>query len=455
MKLKRLSTTIALIAGAMVPGLADNPIVQTYYTADPAPMVHDGTVYVYTSHDEDTTIRNFFTMNDWKCYSSKDMVNWTDHGSVFSYKGFDWSRGDAWAGQCVYRNGKYYYYVPVNMKNGGNAIGVGVSDSPTGPFKDAIGKPLLIGYGYIDPTVFIDDDGQAYLYWGNPNLWYVKLNKDMLSYDQQTGIVQVPLNKEGFNIRLRDVEKRPSAYEEGPWMYKRNKQYYLLYPAGGVPEHLAYSTAPTITGPWTYQDTIMHVIQKGGAFTNHPGLIDFKGKSYLFYHNGALRGGGGFKRSVCIEEFKFNPDGTIPLIEPTREGVKESVQPLNPFKRVEAETMAWGEGLKTYGNSTNGVYVSEIDPDDYIKIKSVNFNKVATQFTATVSKVQKGSSIEIRIGSPSGKLIGTCALNADNQKKFWFEQSCTLQQTKGIQDVYLVFKGTDKKLFDFDSWILK
>jgi arabinoxylan arabinofuranohydrolase len=455
MKLKRLSTTIALIAGAMVPGLADNPIVQTYYTADPAPMVHDGTVYVYTSHDEDTTIRNFFTMNDWKCYSSKDMVNWTDHGSVFSYKGFDWSRGDAWAGQCVYRNGKYYYYVPVNMKNGGNAIGVGVSDSPTGPFKDAIGKPLLIGYGYIDPTVFIDDDGQAYLYWGNPNLWYVKLNKDMLSYDQQTGIVKVPLNKEGFNIRLRDVEKRPSAYEEGPWMYKRNKQYYLLYPAGGVPEHLAYSTAPTITGPWTYQDTIMHVIQKGGAFTNHPGLIDFKGKSYLFYHNGALRGGGGFKRSVCIEEFKFNPDGTIPLIEPTREGVKESVQPLNPFKRVEAETMAWGEGLKTYGNSTNGVYVSEIDPDDYIKIKSVNFNKVATQFTATVSKVQKGSSIEIRIGSPSGKLIGTCALNADNQKKFWFEQSCTLQQTKGIQDVYLVFKGTDKKLFDLDSWILK
>ena len=108
MKLKRLSTTIALIAGAMVPGLADNPIVQTYYTADPAPMVHDGTVYVYTSHDEDTTIRNFFTMNDWKCYSSKDMVNWTDHGSVFSYKDFDWSRGDAWAGQCVYRNGKYY-----------------------------------------------------------------------------------------------------------------------------------------------------------------------------------------------------------------------------------------------------------------------------------------------------------------------------------------------------------
>src|SRR5574344_2983004 len=383
---------------------AQNPIVQTYFTADPAPMVYDGTFYLYTSHDEDSTVRNFFTMNDWKCYSTTDMVNWTDQGTVLSYKTFEWSRGDAWAGQCIFRNGKFYYYLPVNQKNGGNAIGVAVSDSPTGPFKDALGKPLLIGYGYIDPTVYIDDDGQAYLYWGNPNLWYVKLNNDMISYDQQLGIVKEDLKDENFGYRSKKIDNRTAAYEEGPWLYKRNSLYYLFYPAGGVPEHLAYSTAPSITGPWTYQDTIMHVIQKGGAFTNHPGLIDFKGKSYLFYHNGALRGGGGFKRSVCIEEFKFNPDGTIPLIEPTREGVKESVQPLNPFKRVEAETMAWGEGLKTYGNSTNGVYVSEIDPDDYIKIKSVNFNKVATQFTATVSKVQKGSSIEIRIGSPSGKL---------------------------------------------------
>ena len=139
-------------------GSAQNPIVQTYYTADPAPMVYNGTVYLYTSHDEDVTIKNFFTMNDWRCYSSTDMVNWTDHGAVLSYKVFEWSRGDAWAGQCIERNGKFYYYLPVNMKNGGNAIGVAVSDSPTGPFKDALGKPLLIGYGYIDPTVYIDDD---------------------------------------------------------------------------------------------------------------------------------------------------------------------------------------------------------------------------------------------------------------------------------------------------------
>lgn len=93
------------------------------------------------------------------------MVNWTDHGAVFSYTGFTWSRGMYGRKQCIYRNGKYYFYVPVNQKNGGNAIGVAVSDSPTVPFRDALGSPLLVGYGYIDPTVFIDDAGQAYLYW--------------------------------------------------------------------------------------------------------------------------------------------------------------------------------------------------------------------------------------------------------------------------------------------------
>ena len=271
----KLAVIVAIIVLLPFVSKAQNPIIQTNYTADPAPMVHNGTVYLYTSHDEDNTVKNFFTMNDWRCYSSTDMVNWTDHGSILSYKVFEWSRGDAWAGQCIYRNGKFYYYLPVNQKNGGNAIGVAVSDSPTGPFKDALGKPLLVGYGYIDPTVFIDDDGQAYLYWGNPNLWHVKLNEDMVSYNQELGIVKEDLNAENFGYRAKKIDNRTASYEEGPWLFKRNSLYYLLYPAGGVPEHLAYSTAKSITGPWSYGDTIMHVIKEGGAFTNHPGYIEF------------------------------------------------------------------------------------------------------------------------------------------------------------------------------------
>ncbi len=134
---------------------ADNPLVLYL-----APMVHDGICYLYTGHDEDTIVNNFYTMNEWKCYSSTDLINWTDHGSPLSYNTFSWAQGDAWAGQCIYRNGKFYFYVPMTRKNAGGArvIGVAVSDSPTGPFTDALGKPLIAKNGAqdIDPTVFID-----------------------------------------------------------------------------------------------------------------------------------------------------------------------------------------------------------------------------------------------------------------------------------------------------------
>lgn len=455
MKIK-VSILVTLILIALLPLKlkADNPIIQTNYTADPAPMVYNGTVYLYTSHDEDKTVRNFFTMNDWRCYSSTDMVNWTDHGAILSYKAFDWSRGDAWAGQCIYRNGKFYYYLPVNQKNGGNAIGVAVSDSPTGPFKDALGKPMLTGYGYIDPTVYIDDDGQAYLYWGNPNLWHVKLNEDMVSYDQKFGIVKEDLKDENFGYRAKKIDNRTASYEEGPWLYKRNNKYYLIYPAGGVPEHLAYSTSTSPIGPWVYGDTIMHEIKEGGAFTNHPGYIEFKGKPYLFYHSGDLPGGGGFKRSVCIETFKYNADGSIPLIKPTKEGVTESASNLNPYKRVEAETMAWEEGIETAQDEKTGVYVTDISNNDYIKVRSVDFGKGAKTFEASVASASEGGSIEIHIDSKTGTLLGTLNIKNTGDSLKWAVQSSKVKSVKGVHDIYFVFKGGQGNLFNFDWWKL-
>lgn len=457
MMMRRLNIYLHFFIGFLLialTGVAQNPIVQTNYTADPAPMVHEGTVYLYTTHDEDSTVRNFFTMNDWKCYSSADMVNWTDHGSVLSYKDFTWARGDAWAGQCVYRNGKYYLYVPVNEKNGGNVIGVAVSDSPTGPFHDAIGEPLLRGYGYIDPTVYIDDDGQAWLYWGNPNLWHVKLNQDMISYNQEYGIVKEDLKDENFGYREKKVDNRTAAYEEGPWLFKRNGKYYLLYPAGGVPEHLAYSTSTSPTGPWVYGDTIMHVIQDGGAFTNHPGYIEFKGKSYLFYHNGALPGGGGFKRSVCIEPFEYNADGSIPLISPTKEGITESAANLNPYKKIEAETIAWSEGLKTASSEKVGVYVTNIDNGDYIKVRSVDFENGGKKFEASVASASSDAKIEIHIDSRNGDLLGVLDVESTGDSLNWATQSTNINEAKGLHDVYLVFNGTKSNLFNFDWWKL-
>ena len=232
----------ALLAGlvTLVPtsSFADNPFVQTNYTADPAPMVHNGRLYVYNGHDEDVTVNNFFTMNEWRVYSTTDVVNWTDHGSPLRYSNFTWAKGDAWAGHCIPRNGKFYYYVPMTQKSGAMGIGVAVSNSPTGPFTDALGRPLVTtGTGDIDPTAFIDDDGQAYLYWGNPNLWYVKLNPDMISYSGNP--VQVSLTTAGFGTR-KDTS-RATSYEEGPWFYKRGGRYYMVFAANGIPEQILFN----------------------------------------------------------------------------------------------------------------------------------------------------------------------------------------------------------------------
>jgi len=439
-------------------GFSQNPIVQTIYTADPAPMVHNDTVYLYTTHDEDVLVNNFFTMNDWRCYSSTDMVNWTDHGMVLSYTDFSWASGDAWAGQCIYRNGKFYFYVPVTQKSGGNAIGVAISDSPTGSFSDALGSPLLIGYGYIDPTVFINDDGHAYLFWGNPNLYYVKLNEDMISYDESIGIVQVPLTVESFGPR-EDNEERETSYEEGPWLYKRNELYYLLYPAGGIPEHIAYSTSTGPTGLWVYRDTIMHVFS-GGAFTNHPGLIDYKGKSYFFYHSGALPGGGGFKRSVCAEEFEFNPDGTIPVITPSQAGIVESADNLNPYLLTEAETIGWEEGVETFKDTVSGeIYVTDIENGDYIKVRGIDYGTTgAGTFTARVSgetraSASEGSKIEIRLDEVNGTLIGSVPVSYTGGLDVWKSETISVDSITGIHDMYFVFTGEEtNRLFNIDNW---
>lgn len=228
----RIMQGVVLLSGLAVN--AQNPIIQTSYTADPAPMVYNDKLYLYTSHDEDGS--TWFTMNDWKLYSTDDMVNWTEHPTPLSFKTFEWAGGDAWAAQCIERDGKFYMYVPVTDRKGETAIGVAVADSPYGPFYDPIGAPLVrADYGNIDPTVFIDEDGQAYLYWGNPNCYYVKLNKDMISYKGE--IHAVPMKPEAFGRREGDPQ-RPTLYEEAPWLYKRKGVYYLFYAGGPIPEHL-------------------------------------------------------------------------------------------------------------------------------------------------------------------------------------------------------------------------
>jgi len=482
MKLKNLILGLAVTAA--LPLQAQNPFVQTWFTSDPAPMVHDGTIYVYTGHDEDGA--DFFWMQEWRVYSSQDMVNWQDHGSPLALESFSWADDRAWASQTIERNGKFYWYICAHSRlSRGMAIGVAVSDSPTGPFRDAIGKPLFENgsWDHIDPTVMIDDDGQAWLMWGNPRVYYLKLNEDMISYSGELGMLD--MTEEGFGAPSMDKREKDKKYKdnytEGPWLRKVDasrykvdpaKAYQLLYAAGGVPEHISYSTAPSPIGPWTYAGVIMPLCDTK-SFTNHCGVADFKGHSYFFYHTGKLPNGGGFGRSVAVEEFKYNADGSFPTIMPTDEGVKP-VGEFDPYRKVEAETMAFSKGIKTEQNNEVGVYVTDIHNGDYIKLQNVAFaNKYPRVFKARVASGLRGGQIEIRLDSVRGRCLGTMNVPGTGGWEKW--QTITLdldystlkdidaptRTLSGIAlpetaDLYFVFKGRKgPKLFNFDWWEMR
>ncbi len=458
MKMKKTIILTAALAIAMN-STAQNPFVQTWCTSDPAPMVHNGRMYVYTGHDEDNA--DFFWMQEWRVYSTDDMVNWLDHGSPLALESFSWADDRAWASQCVERDGKFYWYICAHSKiSNGMAIGVAVSDTPTGPFRDAIGKPLFENgsWDHIDPTVLIDDDGQAWLMWGNPQCYYLKLNRDMISYSGELGLLDMTEEAFGGPImsKREKGKKYKDSYVEGPWLTKRNGTYQLLYAAGGVPEHIAYSTASSPTGPWKYAGEIMP-LSDTKSFTNHCGVADYKGHSYFFYHTGKLPNGGGFGRSVAVEEFKYNADGSFPTILPTDEGVKP-IGKFDPYRKVEAETMAFSKGVKTEQNDQVGVYVTDIHNGDYIKLQNVHFcNKIPRTFTARVASGLRGGQIEIRIDSIGGKLLGTVNVPGTSGWEQW--QTITTDLTaiaSGHHDMYFVFKGRKgPKLFNFDWWEMR
>ena len=375
------------------------------------------------------------------------MVNWQDRGAVASLKDFEWYKGNngAWAEQVIERDGKWYMYCPIH----GHGIGVLVADSPYGPFKDPIGKPLVWQKEHwddIDPTVFIDDDGQAYMYWGNPNTYYVKLNKDMISYSGE--IVRIP--------HIKD-------YQEGPWCYKRNGHYYMAFASTCCPEGIGYAMSKSPTGPWEYKGHIMnHTSRTRG---NHPGIIDYKGKSYCFGLNYDVfrleTGRHAERRSVSAAEMTYNADGTIQELPYFLDCKLEQIEPFNPFRKVEAETMAWGYGLETitknpWGKDRWNQLVTGIDDGEYIMVKGVDFAKGASVFKISASCHLYGGTIEIRLDATDGKMIGS--VNIANTKSELKVFETDIKGATGLHDLYFVFKGSTKQsknLFNLDWWEFK
>ena len=439
--MKNTKRIFALMSAALLAGVstAQLPIVQTRFTADPAPVVINDTVFLYTTHDEDGA--RGFQMLDWLLYTSTDMINWTDHGAVASLKDFTWidKTNGAWAQQVIERNGKYYMYCPIH----GNGIGVLVADSPYGPFRDPLGKALVWQKEHwedIDPTVFIDDDGQAWMYWGNPNLYYIKLNEDMISTSGE--IVKEPT--------------KPANYQEGPWVYKRGRHYYLAYASTCCPEGLGYAMADSPTGPWTYKGMIMEATQRTRG--NHPGIIDYKGKSYVFglsydlikMHTPEFME----QRSSMVSEMTYNLDGTIPTVPYWKEAGVTQIETLDPFRRTEAETIGWSVGVKTARSEKAGMYVTQIQNNDYIIVKGVDFRQGASSFEITAASASAGGEIEIRLDDFYGPRIGVCKIEGTGGADNWKTFTVPVQGRggSGIHDLYFVFKGADGELFNLDHW---
>lgn len=309
MKAKGLFTAMFAMAASWMS--AQNPIITEKYMGDPAALVYKDSVYLYAGHDEAPNDFHFYKMNEWLVYSSSDLKNWKSHPVPLKVSDFKWASGDAWAAHVVEKKGKFYWFVTVTHATiPGKAIGVAVSDSPTGPFKDAIGKALItndmtkqtgIDWDDIDPAVYIDDDGSAYMYWGNTVCKYVKLKKNMTELDGPIHVIDLP------------------KFTEAPWVHKKNDWYYLTY-AYDFPEKLAYAMSKSPTGPWEYKGLLNEL--SGNCNTNHQAIFTFKGKDYFMYHNGANGvHGGSFRRTVNIDKLEYNPDGTMKRIIMTSEGV--------------------------------------------------------------------------------------------------------------------------------------
>ncbi|AUP81401.1 family 43 glycosylhydrolase [Flavivirga eckloniae] len=294
---------------------AQNPFITHMYTADPSARVFNDTLYVYPSHDEDDATN--FSMKDWHVFSTTDMQNWTDHGVAFSLNDITWASSKAWAPDCIKSNDKYYFYYPVEQSK----IGVAVSDTPYGQFKDPLNKPLIdintegvvCNRDFIDPAVFIDDDGQAYLYMGQLVVNAIKLNKDMTSYDGKVHLLEGTDN-----------------FFEAIWMHKHKGVYYLSYV--GTSGEIKYCTSDNPLGPFEYKGVILEKMNSG---TNHHSIVEYKGEWYMFYHNSDLyfnnhpevepKFGWGhkgsphpFRRSICFDKLYYNEDGTIQKVVTTK-----------------------------------------------------------------------------------------------------------------------------------------
>jgi arabinoxylan arabinofuranohydrolase len=449
MKMKKSKTSLLLlmtlvlciIASSMIH--ADNPIFSQRFTADPSGLEYNGRLYLYCSHDLDG--QTGYDMVDFTCISTDDLVNWTDHGEVFKVPNNAVWAGRAYAPQVVYKDDTFYLY----FGNGGDSIGVAKSSSPTGPFTDAKGSALITRsmpncnvQWCFDPSVFIDSDGQAYLYFGGGgpgNARVIQLGSDMISTVGSAITIDAP------------------CFFEAAWMHKYNDKYYFSYSsdfsAGAATIEYMMSDSPT--ADFTAMSTVLPNPPDNSGNNNHHSIFSFQGDWYIAYHNRKVAIDRGvdpvYQRSVCIDRLNYNSDGAIQQVSITSDGPPQ-LKNVDPYVQNEAETLNYEHLIETEECSEGGRDVTAIENGDYIRVKGVNFSDGAGSFAARVASDTSGGNIEIRLDSVDGTLVGACPVAGTGGSQTWETRSCTISGASGVHDLYFKFTGDSGNLFKFNWW---
>lgn len=382
--------------------MAQNPLIRDQFTADPSARVFGDRVYVYPSHDIKATPGHgrpgWFCMEDYHVFSSANLTDWTDHGRIISQTTVPWADPASysmWAPDCIFRNGKYYMYFPTTMKGSENGrgftIGVAVADKPYGLFTPQP-EPIKGVHG-IDPNVFIDKDGQAYLYWAQGNLYAAKLKENMLELASEP-IILAQLPDKGL--------------KEGPYLFERKGIYYLTYPhVANKIERLEYATGNNPMGPFKFAGVIMDE-SASGCWTNHQSIIQFKNQWYLFYHNDDLSPNFDKNRSIRCDSLFFNADGTIKKVIPTLRGVgitkaSEKIQ-IDRYSDKDStvkisflDTAKRFDGWKTTFNNT----------DSWVCYNRVDFEGKKFKELQIMANSASKATIEVRLGDANGRILAS------------------------------------------------
>src|ERR1051326_8788145 len=442
-----LLATIALLF-ASSSARADYPIVSQRYAADPTGVEFNGRLYLYCSNDDDNGT-NGYVMHSLTCFSTDDLKNWTDHGVVFQTpQNASWA-SLSWAPSVISNKSKLYLY----FGNGASSIGVATSSVPTGPFVDARGSALVTAstpgastptQWLFDPGAFLDDDGQPYLYFGG---------------QYPTSARVILLNANLTSVSGSALPMFATNFFEASYMHKRNGIYYYTYcDRFEVGAEIYCETNSNPTNGFVPQGTVLSNPPQNVNNNNHHSIFSYLGNWYIAYHNraaalanGLSNGDAVYKRSVCLDRVNYNADGSIQQVTVTTDGLPQ-LKNLNPFTRVEAETIAQQVGIKTEVCTEGTLDVTSITNGSWIRVRGVNFGSGASRFFARIASAGSGGSIELHLDGLAGTLVGTCAIAPTSGWQNWNTLSCNVSGASGVHDVYLEFTGGTGNLFNLNWW---